>query len=109
MPPKPHPSLLELQHLHDQLMGLSEFLAADHEVLRQLPTKALPVLTRLESQDMSVPWLRQVRASRELLEMAAAETAKPLPQWRLVLTALNAALYPWAHLPQVPSQRMSGQ
>lgn len=100
----PHPAFSELQQLHGQLMGLSEFVMADRDLMRRLPTDALPVLARLDTMDMSEPWRRQVRASRELVEMAATEAAKPLPQWSLVLAALNAALYPWAHLPQASQQ-----
>jgi hypothetical protein len=101
---QPHSAFSELQQLHGQLMGLSEFVMTDRDIMRQLPTDALPVLARLDQLDMSEPWRKQVRASRELVEMAAAEAAKPLPQWSLVLAALNAALYPWAHIPQTPQQ-----
>ncbi|AYA36924.1 hypothetical protein D3Y59_07560 [Hymenobacter oligotrophus] len=91
-----------MQHLHEQLLGLNEFTPEHHGEMLRLSQEALPELERLAAVDIAVPWQRQVRASRELLEMAVAETAKPLPQWRLVLTALNGALYPWAHLPRLP-------
>ncbi|KUG09826.1 hypothetical protein [Solirubrum puertoriconensis] len=91
-----------MQQLHGRLLGLNEFTSEHRAEMLRLTNEALPELERLASVDITVPWQRQVRASRELVEMAAAEAAKPLPQWRLVLTALSGALYPWAHLPALP-------
>jgi hypothetical protein len=96
-----HPALQHLQQLHDQLVGLSPFAEADRTLLLHLASEALPELTRLAALDMSSPWVRQVRASQELVVMAQSEAQRPQPIWPQVLVALNAALYPWAHLPAV--------
>ncbi|UYZ60853.1 hypothetical protein [Hymenobacter latericus] len=91
-----------MQQLHEQLLGLHEYTPEHHGEMLRLSQEALPELERLAAVDIAGPWQRQVRASRELVEMAVAEATKPVPQWRLVRTALNGALYPWAHLPRLP-------
>ncbi|KUG09058.1 hypothetical protein [Solirubrum puertoriconensis] len=99
MQPRPLPALQQLQQLHDQLLGLSAYLAADQQVMLRLCREAPAELTRLAGLGLTEGWRRQVRASQELLELACREAAQPQPQWQLVLSALKGALYPWAHLP----------